>query len=278
MTHYEYHWIADEGVKIYGHAWDPEKPAKALVCLVHGLGEHSSRYTHVGHYLNEAGYALIAFDHRGHGKSEGQRGYFPNYNSVMQDINKHLSQVRTRYPNCPLFLYGHSMGGNFVLNYVLRNCPDIQGVIATAPFLKLAFKLSLIKKFIALTLKYLLPRLPMSSGLDTRDVSRDKQVVIDYDNDPLTHDRVTPAFYHILEAGDWALQHAKDFPLPLLLMHGSEDHITSHKNTIAFSKEAGDKATLKIWNGLYHEIHNEPEQEDVLRFMVNWLDSRLKDE
>lgn len=272
MAHFEFSWATDDGVEIYGHGWEPEKPAKALVCLVHGIGEHSSRYAHVAKYLNNAGYVLLAFDHRGHGRSKGQRGFFPSYKMVMKDIAKHLSQGISRYPNIPVFLYGHSMGGNLVLNYVLRNRPNIKGIIATAPFLKVAFELSSIKQFFGIFLKYILPCVPMSNGLDTKDVSRDKQVVDDYDNDPLTHDRITPSFYHILEAGEWALHHAKEFPLPLLLMHGSEDHITSHKNTIVFAKDVGNKATLKIWDGLYHEIHNEPEQKDVLQAMVNWLD------
>ena len=272
MPHFEFEWKTRDGLAIYAHGWKPRTQTKALVCLVHGIGEHSSRYAHVGNFLNQAGYALLAFDHRGHGQSEGRRGHFACCETAMHDIEDHLKQSVKHYPDTPVFLYGHSMGGNLVINYALRYRPQLSGVISTAPMLRLAFKPSKAKELMARCLSHLWPTLSLSNGLDTSDLSRDSEIVKAYDHDSLTHNRVTPCFLKLIEAGEWALEHASEFSLPLLLMHGGKDCITSPENSRIFARDAGDICTLKIWDGLYHEIHNEPEKQEVLKTIVDWLD------
>ena len=194
MQHFEFEWKTRDGLAIYAHGWEPGSQPRAVVCLVHGIGEHSSRYAHVGKFLNQAGYALLAFDHRGHGKSEGKRGHFACCETAMQDIEDHLKQSANRYPDTPVFLYGHSMGGNLVINYTLHHNPQLSGVISTAPMLRLAFKPSKAKELLATCLMHLWPTLPLSNGLNTSDLSRDPEIVKAYDDDSLTHNRVTPCF------------------------------------------------------------------------------------
>ena len=138
MQHIEFAQQAPDGVQFYFQSWQPETPAKAIACLVHGLGEHSGRYAHVGAALNVAGYALLGFDLRGHGKSGGPRGHTPSYETLMDDIGRLLAEARQRYPGQPQFLYGHSLGGNLVLNYALRRKPGLAGVIATSPAIRTA--------------------------------------------------------------------------------------------------------------------------------------------
>ena len=275
MSHFETGWKTRDNLTVYAHGWNPEGKMKAVVCLVHGIGDHSGRYAHVGEFLNQAGYALFAFDHRGHGKTEGKRGHIPCCDTVMHDIVDHLKQADEHYPNMPVYLYGQSMGGNLVLNYALRYQPRLTGIISTAPMLRLAFKPSKPKEILAKCLIRLWPTLSMPNGLDTADLSRDPAVVNAYDNDTLTHDRVTPCFLRLIEAGEWALENASQFPLPLLIMHGGEDRITSAEISRDFAERAGELCTLRIWDGLYHEIHNEPEKQEVLQKMVDWLDARL---
>ena len=123
MQHIEFTQQAPDGVQFYFQGWQPETPPKAVVCLVHGLGEHSGRYAHVAAALNDAGYALLGFDLRGHGKSGGPRGHTPSYETLMDDIGRLLAEAAQRYPGQPQFLYGHSLGGNLVLNYALRRKP-----------------------------------------------------------------------------------------------------------------------------------------------------------
>src|SRR5512137_2011524 len=136
MQHIEFTQQALDDVQFYFQGWQPETPPKAVVCLVHGLGEHTGRYAHVAAALNDAGYALLGFDLRGHGKSGGPRGHTPTYDALMDDIGRLLAEAGQRYPGQQQFLYGHSLGGNLVLNYALRRKPGLAGVIATSPALR----------------------------------------------------------------------------------------------------------------------------------------------
>ena len=140
MLHSEFTWQAEDGLQLFAQDWRPESEPHAVVCLVHGIGEHSGRYEHLATFLNQAGYALSAFDLRGHGKSQGQRGHAKTYGVLLDDISRFLAENVKRFPNLSFFLYGHSFGGALVLNYVLRCHPQITGVIATGASLRTAFK------------------------------------------------------------------------------------------------------------------------------------------
>lgn len=273
--HFQYDLKSSDGLTLFAQGWKPSRNIKAVILLIHGVGEHSSRYKHVAEFLNEKGYALTAFDHRGHGKSEGRRGYLPSCELLLDDISIHLRESSNHYPDLPYFLYGHSLGGNLVINYILRRDSNFSGVIVTAPLLKLAFEPSKALQFVSSMLIKIWPTLSLKSGLKTSDISRDPEVVRAYDEDPLTHDRITPGFLKFMEAGEWALTHASEFSIPLLLMHGSEDHITSPENSSHFGRDAGVLCTLKIRDGFYHELHNEPEKEPVLKTMTDWLDKYI---
>ena len=269
-------WETDDGLRLAVKNWKPATEPKALICLIHGLGEHSGRYHHLGVYLNEAGYAFLAFDLRGHGRSQGQRGYAPNFRALLQDISLSLKEGRKLYPGCPLFLYGHSMGGNLVLNYVLRIQPQLAGVIVTSPFLRTAFEPPVWKVVLGRIMYSLWPNLSLANELDAKGISRDPEIVRAYKNDPLVHDRLTPRLgIDLLRSGLWALEHANEFTLPLLLMHGDADSIVSAKASSEFAVGAGKGCTLKIWPGLYHELHNEPEKEEVFSYLLGWLEKKI---
>jgi alpha-beta hydrolase superfamily lysophospholipase len=214
---------------------------------------------------------------RGHGESGGPRGHTPSYDALMDDIDLFIHLVADRYPGLPRFLYGHSMGGNFVINFALRCRPELVGVIATGPWLKLAFQPASSKVMLGKIMNNILPGFSQASGLDTRALSHDPEVVNAYENDPLVHDKISARlFLNVFESGLWALDHAAEIPLPLLLMHGGADRITSLEASRQFAASAGDKVTLRIWDGLYHEIHNEPEQGEVITFMIDWMNTQLK--
>jgi len=265
-----------DDINFYIQGWEPEGTPKAIVCLVHGLGEHTGRYEHVGKALNKAGYALFGFDLRGHGQSGGPRGHSPSYDTLMDDIDGFVSMLREKYTDRPLFIYGHSLGGNQIINYALRRHPKIAGIIATGPWLKLVFEPPAIKVALGRFMNNIFPTFVQSSGLDTKGLSHDPEVVRLYDNDPLVHDRISARlFVGVYDAGLWALDHAAELSLPLLLMHGGADPITSAEASRQFANKAGDNVTLRIWDGMYHEIHNESEQADVFKFMIEWLDKHL---
>jgi len=166
MNTFETQWKSRDGVQFYARGWEPQASTpKGVVCLVHGHGEHVGRYDHVGEALSAAGYALLGFDQRGHGRSAGQRGHIPSYEALLDDIALLLEQAMNRYPALPLFLYGHSMGGNEVINYALRRKPALSGVIATCPWLRLAFEPPALKVALGRMMNRIFPAFAQKSGL-----------------------------------------------------------------------------------------------------------------
>lgn len=261
-----------DGLQLFARDWLPEDTPRAVVCLVHGLGEHSSRYHHVAAALNRAGYVLLGFDLRGHGKSQGQRGHAPSWDALLDDIGQFLQEAKQRFPDHPLFLYGHSMGGILVLSYALRRKPQLSGTIVTSPLLRTAFQPPAWKLWLGKTLYSLLPAFSLSNELDPRGLAHDQKVVDAYIQDPLVHNRVSARLaMDMLTAGEWALEHAAEFPLPLLLMHGADDPICSAQASREFAARVPGDCTFRLWDGLYHEMHNEPEQQQVFDMMVEWL-------
>ena len=276
MQNSEFKLISRDGIKLVGRASSPATPPKAVVFLVHGLGEHSGRYSHVSEALNAAGYAVVAGDLRGHGNSGGKRGHTPDYALLLDDMFQGLEKTKELFPHLPLFLYGHSLGGNLVLLYTLKRKPILAGVVATAPLLRLAFQPPRWKQQLLCGLRALKINPSISSGLEDTHLSRDINVIRSYRNDPLTHRIITPPLaLGMLEAGEWCLAHAQEFPVPVLLMHGDADRITSFKATQEFAKVLADSGTLKILPGNYHEPHNEPEKRETLALLTGWLDKCL---
>ncbi len=279
MKTFESGWESKDGIKFYVLGWEPVAKPKAVVCLVHGHGEHVGRYAHVGEAFTKAGYVLVGFDERGHGKTTGSRGHTPSYDALMNDISDFLLQMETRYPKLPRFLYGHSMGGNEVINYVLRRKPSFAGVIATDPWLKLAFDPPALQVALGRMMNNIAPGFTQKSGLDTAALSHDPNIVKAYNDDPLVHDKISARlFVGMYETGLWALDHAAEFSLPLLLMHGTADRLTSADASRQFAERGGKKVTWRAWDGLYHEIHNEPEKAKVIKVMIDWMNAQLKPE
>lgn len=279
MTHQELNWKSRDGLDIFGQVWGPPVVTpKAVVCLVHGLGEHSSRYTHVAEAFGKDGFVLFTYDLRGHGRSDGPRGHISSMEDFMQDIDVMFAQVRLRYPDLPLFLYGHSIGGVQVLHYGLLRKPNVKGVIATSSALHTSVELQKIKVMMAKVLGLLMPNTLIASGLDPKSISRDEKVVQAYINDPLVHDKISLGFGKVmLGVTKWTLDHAGEFSLPLLLLHGKADAIAFPSSSTEFAAPLKDKCTLMLWEGAYHELHNEPEQAEVLKAMTLWMDARLRE-
>ena len=272
LRHSDVNWRTNDGLQLYGELWEPNQAPRGIVCLVHGLGEHCGRYGHVAAALTPAAYALSAYDQRGHGKSEGQRGHAPSWDSLLDDIALSLEKAARRFPDAPRFLYGHSLGANLVLTYCLQRRPQLAGVIATGPLLRPAFQPAAWKMALGKLLYGVWPGFALNNELDPKGISQDPKVVDAYVHDPLVHDRVSARLgMDLLKEGAWALEHASEFELPLLLMNGDSDPICSPQAVGEFGSRTGASCTYKTWPGLYHEIHNEPEQQRVFEFMISWL-------
>jgi alpha-beta hydrolase superfamily lysophospholipase len=267
---------AKDGLKLHANDWSPGQPPKAVVCLVHGLGEHSGRYAHVAQALNRAEYAVLAFDLRGHGQSGGPRGHTPSSEAFIEDIDCLLEEASRRYPGKPQFLYGHSLGGALVLFYTLRRKPHVSGVVSTSPGLHSPLVEQKLKVAFAKALASILPVMTLPTGLDAELLSRDPQVVQAYKNDPLVHDRASLAMASsTIQAIEWTTEHAAEFEPPLLLVHGTEDKLTYPSGSQEFAGRVGARCTLRLWEGLYHETHNEPEKDQVIAEIVQWMDEKL---
>ena len=272
MEHIQSGCQANDGLQLYLEGWQPEGETRAVVCLVHGIGEHCGRYAHVGAALTQAGYAMQGADLRGHGRSGGPRGHTPSYDALMDDIGTLLDQVAARYPGLPRFLYGHSLGGNLVLNYALRRSPAIAGVVASGPALRLGFEPPAAQLAVGRAMDRVWPSFSQGNGLDRSGLSHDPEVARVYSGDPLVHDRVSARLaLSMLSSGQWALDHAAEFALPLLIYHGGADRLTSPSGSQEFAAKVKSDCTLKLWEGLYHETHNEYQKGEVLAFMIGWL-------
>lgn len=244
----------------------------AVVCLVHGLGEHSGRYVHVAKFLNSRGFAVVAFDQQGHGKTTGKRGHCGGLGTMLDDVNLLLDQARKLAPEKPLFLYGHSMGGNLVLNFLLKRKPQLAGVIATGPWIRLPKPPSGLLISLAKLVKPIWPSMTQPNHLDLSGLSRDPRVAEALRDDPLAHDRISVRMgLDLIEGSKFIDSFSGKVQCPVLLMHGSEDPITSPGGTERFAGRAKGDVTMRSWNGLRHEIHNEPEQETVLNFASDWM-------
>jgi acylglycerol lipase len=269
-----------DGISFFIQGWEPENSEpKALVALIHGLGEHTARYAHVGQALTDASYALAGFDLRGHGRSGGARGHTPSLEAYMQDIQKFFDLMYQRYPAIPHFLYGHSLGGLLALAYAIQYGSHLRGVMVTGAGLRDSLQKQKAKLALVRLLAPILPNFAMPSGLNILTLSRDPEIVEAYRNDPLVHYSITLGWGRAgLQAVELCFARAAEFPVPLLMMHGKADQLTYPSGSEEFAKlvsAAGQDVTLKLWNDLYHEIHNEPEKEEVFKFMTGWLDQHL---
>lgn len=265
--------VTSDGLSLY--SWIrhlPDQP-KGVIALVHGMGEHSRRYDHLSEYWKDRGYASAGLDLRGHGRSEGKRGHTASYDNLMNDIATFLDHVAKACPGARLILYGHSMGGNLALNYAIRRQPALAGVVVSAPYLRLAFNPPALKVRMAELLRGIVPSLSQRTGLDTRALSRDPQVKIRYEADPLVHDKITLSFFtQVHPAGEAIIGRASELTIPTLVMHGGADRLTSPAGAEDFVAKSSGKAELKIWKDFFHEIHNEPEWMDVAAFVVAWIE------
>lgn len=268
-------WKNAEGLSLFAAHWAVEKP-RAVIALVHGQGEHIGRFDHVASWFNRHGIAVVGFDHQGYGRSEGKRGHAKNLQVLLDDIGLLLEKTRQMYSDTALFLYGHSMGGGLSLNYVTRRSPDLKGLIATGPWIRLAFETPLIKVIAGKILRRFMPTLTLPTGLAAHFISHDDAVVDAYKSDPLVHDQLSAAAgIALLEAAEWLNTWSGEFKIPVLLEHGGDDMITSATATEEFAARAKGDITHREWPGLYHEIHNEEEKEEVFAYTLRWMEGKL---
>jgi alpha-beta hydrolase superfamily lysophospholipase len=276
LNQVEYSWKTFDELQVFAQTWLPEGAPKAVVALLHGVGDHSGRFPTLVQVLTSAGYAISAFDQRGHGKTEGPRVHAPSYESLLRDIDRHLENTRERFPGVPLILYGHSFGGAQALCYVLKRNPRLVSVVASSPGLASGVRQPAAKILAGRLLSRIAPTLHIPLGSPLSGLSHDPEWISSTERDPM-HSMTLSARIAIeqLDTNRWILSQTS-FPLPLLIMQGTEDtHVDSKVNADFAGHLAGD-VTLKLWEGLGHELHNELKRDEVLGYLRTWLDAHAK--
>jgi alpha-beta hydrolase superfamily lysophospholipase len=255
--------------------WSPAAP-RASVLLIHGLAEHSGRYERLAHALNQAGYLVLALDLPGHGKSPGRRGHVAQFEDYLQPLEALLDRLLQWLPGLPRFALGHSLGGLLAVHLLLRRQADLNGAVLSGPALGSeqtppAWQLSILQ-----TLSWLWPSLGFLQ-LDASLISRDPQVVDAYNRDPLVYrGKISVRWINeAMRAMSTALQDAASLRLPLLLLHGEQDRLTTPEGSKRlFTSVSSTDKTLRLIPSAYHEVFNEPEGMELQRQLLRWLDER----
>ena len=273
ILHYEASATSNDNLKLFIQGWYSENNKKAIICLIHGIGEHSGRYKNWAERFVDEGVVFAILDLRGHGKSEGKRGHTPSLKHYLNDVEIFIKETKSQFPNLPVVLYGHSMGGNIGLNFIMNRPNIVDASIISSPWIKLTKAPSLILITISKLLKNIIPDLLQNNGLDTSFLSHDKIEVKKYIDDILIHNKISIAtFVELHNSKNWILENPDKLQTQTIFIHGGGDKITSHFATMELANETAEISTIKIFDGLFHETHNEIEKEDVFKHLISELD------
>ena len=271
---------------------------KGIVMIVHGLGEHAGRYEVVAQLLLQSGFAVRAYDQRGHGRSDGQRGALPDHDVLLEDLAEMVDEARLHglpFPttageleaenaapkDLPLILLGHSLGGLVAARFVALNLRPVEGLVLSSPALDPGFSLFQ-KLLLAASLKFM-PSITVNNGLNPRHLSRDPEVVKAYLEDRLVHNKICPRLGHfIATAGPATIAEAANWRTPTLLMYAGADKLVNPEGSRRFATLAAQSRTVKpgvvtakCFDGYYHELFNEPEPAPVFELLKTWLHARF---
>ena len=273
MNHTEGHFEGWRNANLYYQAWLPEGDVKAVLLIVHGIGEHSGRYMNVVNHFVPLGYAIYGLDHVGHGKSEGRREFVVRFDDYTNTLIIFRNWVKGWQRGKSVILFGHSMGALIGLYYLLDHQDDANGAVISAPSIKVNDSISRATITLGNILSVLAPKAGLLA-LDANGISRDSEVVTDYLNDPLVFHGKTPARLaaELLKAMRRVAKEADKITLPLMVVQGGQDKLVDPDGAQMLYDKAGSKdKTLKIYEELYHELFNEPERARVLKDMETWL-------
>ncbi len=265
------------GAKLFGQCWLPKGAPRAIILLAHGYAEHLGRYEHVAKTFTDAGLAVYALDHWGHGRSDGARGFVPHFSVFLDGMAALLDMVQHRHPKTPRILLGHSMGGLIAAHHLLHHQSAYCAAILSGPAVQPGTPPSAATQIIGRLLSAIAPHMGLIA-LEAEAVSRDPQVVADYLADPLVyHGKMSARLAsEMLRAMMEIQEKAVAIQCPLLVVHGSLDRLAAPSGGAALVQavSSSDKE-FRALNGLYHEVFNEPEREEVLAGVLSWITSRI---
>lgn len=270
-----------DGLALHLREWPTPGATRGTVVIVHGLGEHIGRYGHVAARLNDWGWNAVGHDQRGHGRSAGARGCLTAADDLPRDLAQLIDLVRARYPG-PLVLLGHSMGGLIAARFVAEELTaepagwhrPVDALVLSSPALDPG--MNALQKGLLALIGPIAPKLAVNNGLKPGWISRDKAIVAAYVADPLVHDRIAPRLARfIVDGGLFVLRHAAQWKTPTLLLYAGSDRCVAPAGSRAFAAAAPKTVvTTTEYPALWHEIFNEPEQDQVFAALGAWLAAR----
>ena len=279
MKHEEGFFKGVRDHRIFYQRWLPEDETKAVLLVVHGLAEHSGRYMNLVHHFLPLGYAVYAIDHLGHGRSEGTRVYVERLTDYKDTLVAFRELIRDRQRDKPVFLVGHSMGGLIGALYLIEHQGELAGAVLSGPLVKIPDNILAVTIFLGKVFSVLVPRLGLIAPPEAAGVSRNPAVVRAYETDPLVYRGKTTARLgsEILKAMQRIGTEAPRITVPLLILQGSADRLVSPSGArILHDQVSSPDKRIILYDGLYHEVYNEPEHDQVLLDVETWIESHLR--
>ena len=277
MKHKEGYLKGVRDTNIYYQYWSPDDEPKTILIIVHGLAEHSGRYMNVVNHFVPAGHAVYGIDHIGHGKSDGERVYVDRFQDYISTLTTYVDMIRNWQPGKPIFMIGHSMGGLIGAAYLLEHQHELSGAVLSGPGIKVPDNISQAVIFMGKILSKILPKAGILQ-LDAKGVSRDPAVVDAYVNDPLVYTgKITARLgAEMLKTMQDVTDNAARINLPLTIVQGSDDILIDPGGAqLLYDSVSSEDKSIKIYEGFYHEVFNEPEHEQVLNDVQKWIEAHL---
>ena len=268
---------ASDGTRLFYRRWQTESAPRATCLLVHGLSEHSGRYSHLARHLAGLRFSVWAMDNRGHGRSGGKRGDCRGVDQLAEDLHRLAEEAGREEPGLPRLMVGHSLGGLIALTYAVRHPREIRAVAVSSPALRLTHPTDPVTVFLVTSVAKLLPTAPFRSGINPRMLSHDAAVVEEYLRDPLVHHVLTARCALALrDAMRDAMRLAAELKIPCLILQAGADEVCEPAAAEAFARAtANGLVTFRRYDGFYHEIFNEVERQRPIEDLCQWLDGAL---
>ena len=282
QIHYQYFTGKFEGENkniLFYQSWRPNYCEKICV-MVHGLGEHSGRYGDLVDVLTKNGFGVYTYDHRGHGRSRGQRGYVRSFDQLINDLRAFLKLVSIHEDKKPIFLFGHSLGGLIALRYLLacerKNSMVPTGVVLSNPTLGISVTVPLWKEKLSLFLSKFFPRLTLHNEIDLLNLSHDRKIIEDLKNDKLCHQRISARFYRgILSSIEYVFKDIEKLYIPIFLLVGGKDRIANPDKAASLYLKINTRKQFKVYPEFFHELVHEIGKEEVFEDILSWFLSFL---
>jgi acylglycerol lipase len=275
--HQIFNLVSNDGTVLRGHFWKPMAYPVATLCLVHGIGEHAGRYDDWARQLSKKGIMVYALDYRGHGASEGKRGHVNSINELMDDIGVLVKRCKRNWGEIPGFIYGHSMGGNLVLNYLNARRQDFTGCIISSPWLELAHPPKAIWQRLGHLVNAVMPGLLLSTGIKSSQMTSIPGEMEEADKDPLMHGRISiRLFYELNSSSQRILSEQENIKIPVLLLHGERDPVTRMEGSAKFFENHRNICRFNTYPDSLHELHREPLADEVFDDIIVWVNEQLK--